>query len=144
MSEDNNFQSNEIKDNLEINQNIEKIDNLEVNQNIEIKENLEINQNQEIVDNLEKNQNQELKNNLEINRNPEIKKQDNIIEENEQSFNQLLSLQLLIQKQSGLKELCKLKKNFIFNFSHKRKRRCTKKNKRRYSKIMEDKIITEI
>ena len=30
-----------------------------------------------------------------------------ILEGNVQSFNQLLSLQLLIQKQNGLKELCK-------------------------------------
>ena len=31
----------------------------------------------------------------------------NINNENDNSFNQLLNLQLLIQKQSGLKELCK-------------------------------------
>ena len=48
--------------------------------------------------------NNEIKNNLEINENMETKYQN---QENEQSFNQLLSLQLLIQKQSGLKELCK-------------------------------------
>ena len=49
----------------------------------------------------------EINNNLEINQLPEIKSKDeNIMEENEQSFNQLLSLQLLIQKESGLKELC--------------------------------------
>ena len=33
----------------------------------------------------------------------------NDINENEKSFNQLLNLQLLIQKHSGLKELCKQK-----------------------------------
>ena len=49
----------------------------------------------------------EINNNLEINQLPEIKNKDeNIMEENEQSFNKLLSLQLLIQKESGLKELC--------------------------------------
>ncbi len=32
----------------------------------------------------------------------------NIEYENDKSFNQLLSLQLLIQKHSGLKELCKI------------------------------------
>ena len=48
----------------------------------------------------------EINNNLEINQLPEIKNKDeNIMEENEQSFNKLLSLQLLIQKESGLKEL---------------------------------------
>ena len=31
----------------------------------------------------------------------------NINNENDNSFNQLLNLQILIQKQSGLKELCK-------------------------------------
>ena len=94
---------------MQINQNIEKND-----------DNLKINQKQEIKENLDKNQNP---NNLEKNENLEIKRQDpNIIKDNEQSFNQLLSLQLLIQKQSGLKELCKQIINFTFNFSHKRKR----------------------
>lgn len=32
---------------------------------------------------------------------------ENFIEENENVFNQLLSFQLLLQKNSGLKELCK-------------------------------------
>jgi hypothetical protein len=32
----------------------------------------------------------------------------NIEYENDKSFNQLLALQLLIQKHSGLKELCKI------------------------------------
>ena len=39
--------------------------------------------------------------------NKEIERGSNIIEDNDHSFNQLLSLQLLIQKQNGLKELCK-------------------------------------
>ena len=42
--------------------------------------------------------------------NNKIKRLENIKEENDHeynSFNQLLSLQLLIQKHSGLKELCK-------------------------------------
>ena len=40
------------------------------------------------------------------------KKEENGIIENDNSFKQLLSLQILIQKYSGLKELCKKK---IFN-----------------------------
>ena len=40
--------------------------------------------------------------NGEINNGSSIK-----LECNDQSFNQLLSLQMLIQKQNGLKELCK-------------------------------------
>ena len=32
---------------------------------------------------------------------------ENFIEENENIFNQLLSFQLLLQKNTGLKELCK-------------------------------------
>ena len=43
----------------------------------------------------------------EENKEIEIEKGSNIIEDNDHSFNQLLSLQLLIQKQNGLKELCK-------------------------------------
>ena len=39
--------------------------------------------------------------------NKEMERGSNIIEDNDHSFNQLLSLQLLIQKQNGLKELCK-------------------------------------
>ena len=54
--------------------------------------------------------------NIEISKNIEfekaqseeiIKESPNITEDNDQSFNNLLSLQLLIQKQSGIKELCK-------------------------------------
>lgn len=67
-----------------------------------------------------------IENNLKIN---EIIPDNN---KNDNSFNQLLSLQLLIQKQSGLKELCKqiiqLKKNICI-YSYKRKGRCFKKNK---------------
>ena len=40
-------------------------------------------------------------------------KAENIIENNDKSFNQLLNLQLLIQKESRLKEICK-KKILIF------------------------------
>ena len=36
-----------------------------------------------------------------------VQKQEEKIIENDNSFNQLLSLQILIQKHSGLKELCK-------------------------------------
>ena len=38
-----------------------------------------------------------------------IQEKDKIIIEDSNSFNQLLNLQYLIQKHSGLKELCKLK-----------------------------------
>ena len=37
----------------------------------------------------------------------ENERSSNIIEDNDHSFNQLLRLQLLIQKHNGLKELCK-------------------------------------
>jgi len=48
-----------------------------------------------------------IKENYKINENNDLKNEI-IIENNEDnSFNQLLSLQLLIQKHSGLKELCK-------------------------------------
>ena len=41
-------------------------------------------------------------------KNEEIKKESSMrLEGNDHSFNQLLSLQLLIQKQNCLKELCK-------------------------------------
>ena len=43
-------------------------------------------------------------------------KEDNLNEDN--SFNQLLSLQLLIQKHSGLKELCKKKFFIIYLYSY--------------------------
>ena len=39
------------------------------------------------------------------------KEEENAIIENDNSFKQLLSLQILIQKHSGLKELCK--KNYL-------------------------------
>ena len=52
------------------------------------------------------------------NKNYEIKE-----EINDKSFNKLLNLQLLIQKYSGLKELCKLTNIILFlNYSYKRKR----------------------
>ena len=54
-----------------------------------------------------------IKENFKINETNDLK--NVIIEENidDNSFNQLLSLQLLIQKHSGLKELCK---NNYLNF----------------------------
>ena len=60
--------------------------------------------------------NKVIKDNYKIRENESLEK--DIIEQNikhsEKSFNQLLNLQLLIQKHSGLKELCKLILNFIF------------------------------
>jgi hypothetical protein len=46
----------------------------------------------------------------------------NIEYENDKSFNQLLALQLLIQKHSGLKELCKIYILIYLCISYKRKR----------------------
>ena len=46
-----------------------------------------------------------IKDNYKINENKETAK--DTIRQEENSFNQLLSLQLLIQKHSGLKEMCK-------------------------------------
>ena len=45
--------------------------------------------------------------NKEENKETEKERSSNIIEDNDHSFNQLLRLQLLIQKHNGLKELCK-------------------------------------
>ena len=50
--------------------------------------------------------NKVIKDNIKINEIEDFKK-ENILKDNDNSFNQLYSLQLLIQKQSGLKELCK-------------------------------------
>ena len=50
--------------------------------------------------------NRVIKDNIKINEIEDFKK-ENILKDNDNSFNQLYSLQLLIQKQSGLKELCK-------------------------------------
>ena len=52
------------------------------------------------------NINKVIKDEYKINENEELKNKI-IIDEKDNSFNQLQSLQLLIQKQSGLKELCK-------------------------------------
>lgn len=53
--------------------------------------------------------NEIIKDNVKITEDPSKIKTKNLIEEEtcEDSFNQLLSLQLLIQKHSGLKELCR-------------------------------------
>jgi hypothetical protein len=64
----------------------------------------------------ERSINEVIKNNSKISKNPfivnDIKNRTKKVE-NDNSFKQLLSLQLLIQKYSGLKELCK--KKIIFN-----------------------------
>ena len=52
--------------------------------------------------------NQVIHNNAKIVEN-ENKANEEIKEDNDNSFNQLLNLQLLIQKHSGLKEICKNK-----------------------------------
>ncbi len=52
------------------------------------------------------NINKVIKDEYKIDENEELKNKI-IIDETDNSFNQLQSLQLLIQKQSGLKELCK-------------------------------------
>lgn len=67
--------------------------------NLIIKDNLKINENQSII-NDNKNQNQI------------DQKKDN------DSFQKLLSLQLLIQKYSGLKELCKKKIFYYLKYSY--------------------------
>ena len=65
---------------------------------------------------VERSINEVIKNNSKISKNPfivnDIKNRTKKVE-NDNSFKQLLSLQLLIQKYSGLKELCK--KKIIFN-----------------------------
>ena len=64
----------------------------------------------------DRNANGTIKNISKISKNPfivnDIKNRTKKVE-NDNSFKQLLSLQLLIQKYSGLKELCK--KKIIFN-----------------------------
>ena len=64
----------------------------------------------------ERSINEVIKNNSKISKNPfivnDIKNRTKKVE-NDNSFKQLLSLQLLIQKYSGLKELCK--KKIIFS-----------------------------
>ena len=61
--------------------------------------------------------NQIIKDNVKIDEKAPIENEikNQIDKENLQdSFSQLLSLQLLIQKHSGLKELCKIKINFYY------------------------------
>jgi hypothetical protein len=48
-----------------------------------------------------------IQNNYKIGKNNNPKVEENTNEDNDGSFNQLLALQLLIQKHTGLKELCK-------------------------------------
>ena len=48
-----------------------------------------------------------IQNNYKIGKNNNPKVEENTNEENDGSFNQLLALQLLIQKHTGLKGLCK-------------------------------------
>ena len=50
--------------------------------------------------------NQAIQENLKINEKDEKKDKNYVIKEENDSFTQLQSLQLLIQKHSGLKELC--------------------------------------
>ena len=76
----------------------------------------------------------EEKNTINLNRtnNAEYFKREEKSSEKTPAFNQLLQLQLLIQKQAGLKELCKKKnKNniYIYNYSYKRSKRHFRKNK---------------
>ena len=54
-----------------------------------------------------------IKDNIKISEKQDIRNEINK-EDNDISFNQLLNLQILIQKHSGLKELCKLILLFIF------------------------------
>ena len=54
-------------------------------------------------------------------KNETVKENNNKDDDN--SFHQLLNLQLLIQKYTGLKELCKLILIFFYFNSYKRKRR---------------------
>ena len=60
--------------------------------------------------------NKVIKDNYKIRENESLEKDmiEHNIKDSEKSFNQLLNLQLLIQKHSGLKELCKLILNLIF------------------------------
>ena len=68
-----------------------------------------------------------IQNNYKIGKNNNPKVEENTNEENDGSFNQLLALQLLIQKHTGLKELCKYL--YLYFYSYKRKRRYYQKNK---------------
>ena len=68
-----------------------------------------------------------IQNNYKIGKNNNPKVEENTNEDNDGSFNQLLALQLLIQKHTGLKELCKYL--YLYFYSYKRKRRYYQKNK---------------
>ena len=70
-----------------------------------------------------------IQNNYKIGKNNNPKVEENTNEENDGSFNQLLALQLLIQKHTGLKELCKYLYLYLYFYSYKRKRRYYQKNK---------------
>ena len=56
-----------------------------------------------------------IKDNIKISEKQDIKNEINK-EDNDISFNQLLNLQILIQKHSGLKELCKFILYLIFKY----------------------------
>ena len=58
--------------------------------------------------------NQTIQENFKINDKKEIENDSKKENTQDDSFNQLLSLQLLIQKHSGLKELCNLFYHFLF------------------------------
>ena len=76
--------------------------------------------------------------NYKIGENTTPKVEKNNTEDNDGSFNQLLALQLLIQKHTGLKELCKY---LCFYFcSYKRKGRYNQKDKYSIKKNLEYKI----
>ena len=47
---------------------------------------------------------------IDIMNNIENIKEENIIEDNNKTFDKFLNLQLLIQKERGLRDLCKIKK----------------------------------
>jgi hypothetical protein len=68
-----------------------------------------------------------IQNNYKIGEDNIPKVEENTNEDNDGSFNQLLALQLLIQKHTGLKELCKYL--YLYFYSYKRKRRYYQKNK---------------
>ena len=70
-----------------------------------------------------------IQNNYKIGKNNNPKVEENTNEDNDGSFNQLLALQLLIQKHTGLKELCKYLYLYLYFYSYKRKRRYYQKNK---------------
>ena len=64
-----------------------------------------------------------IQNNYKIGENNIPKVEEKTNEDNDGSFNQLLALQLLIQKHTGLKGLCKYLYLYFYFYSYKRKRR---------------------